>query len=347
MLSAHRWWCSNTPRRLRERVDRRVCLTGLPSLRRGRLGATSAPPANESHDVSPDENKDQEIEGEGDRLGSVAVTPPEDPVSTTKDLADRAKREVERVQERLRSAQVIERFCTALHSELSAGHPSESLRLIRGGSKAIAALRERSPESADAVEVIGRSMVPEVEGAFAGLLRSFPAAAQEAGLELDRSSRHPSYSLYEGFLTIDFEKRRLETRVQPRDGKRTTLGIDLLVVVAHLRGEVERLFNRPFDAASILGRIEEAYRAIVKDKRRQSGEAVPLKDLLGELGKDRSFHADEFNVDLSRLVRSEDSSGARLRLDHSRDSKNGMLLWQLEQRGYYGYIRLGEGSGAS
>ena len=295
--------------------------------------------------MSPIERQDQETAGRAAEESAPApVATPGDPIGTTKDLADRAQREVERIQERLRSAQVIERFCTALHAEINAGHPSEALRLIRGGAKAIATLRDRSPESAEVVESIGSSMAREVEGAFAGLLRSFPAAAQQAGLELDRASRNPSYSLYEGFLTVEFEKRRLETRVQPRDGRRTTLGIDLPVLVAHLRSEVERLFSRPFDAPRVLREVEAVYASILKEKRRRPGEAVPLKELVAELAKDRSFHADEFNVDLSRLVRSEDAGGSRLRLDNSRDSKNGMLLWQLEQRGYYGYIRIGEGS---
>jgi hypothetical protein len=44
---------------------------------------------------------------------------------------------------------------------------------------------------------------------------------------------------------------------------------------------------------------------------------------------------------LSRLVRDEFSAG-RIRLDNTRDAKNGLLLWQLEQRGYYGYMRMEE-----
>lgn len=288
----------------------------------------------------PDEHDDQPT---SDDQPDVSTRAPVrvDAVAATADLATRAKRDLERVQEQVRSAQMIEKFCSALEAELRAGHSSEALRVIRGNSKAISALRERSTESAQTIAAIESQLKPEVEAAFAGLIRTFPAAAQEAGLEVDRSSRHPTYTMCDGFITVGFEKRRLETRIQPRDGRRTTLGVDPPVVIEHLRGEVDRLFKRPFAGVAVMGQIEMAYGTIIKEKGRKIGEAVPLKELLAQLSRDKAFRADEFNVDLSRLVRNEGGGADRIRLDHSRDSKNGLLLWQLEQRGYYGYIRIG------
>ena len=264
-----------------------------------------------------------------------------DPVAATREIAERARRDVQRTQERLRSAQAIQRFCEALTSELMAGNHSEALRLLRAGKKPLALLRERSPDAAAAVEAIGRQLTALVQEAFGALPRSFPAAIQEAGLKLDPSSRHPRYTLCEGFLTVEFDKHRFETRVQPRDGRRTTLGTDLPVIMRHLRAEVERLFGRESDVEAVLTAIEESYAAAITAAKRHPGEAIPLKELVAELAKDRSFRSDEFNVDLSRLVRSELDGRSRIHLDHSRDSRNGILLWQLDQRGYYGYIRVG------
>jgi hypothetical protein len=243
----------------------------------------------------------------------------------------------------LRSAQVIDRFCASLDGEISQGHVSESLRLIRASEKPIAALRQRSAESADVIEQMALALAPEVEAAFGALLRSFPAAAKAAGLELDQSSKHPTYTLGEGFLRVEFEKRRLETRIQPRDGKRSTFGIDLPVITTHVRSEVERLFNRPFDARTVMSQIESAYEATVSKKKSTRGENIPIAALTEELARDKSFKADEFNVDLSRLVRAGGGVASRLHLDNSRDAKNGVLLWQLDQRGYYGYIGISEG----
>src|SRR3954463_6415189 len=96
------------------------------------------------------------------------VTTPE-ALAITRDLAERAQRDVQRVQERLRSTQAIQRFCAAVYNELEGGHTSEALRLIRGGSKPLALLRDRSPESAAAIEAIGKQLLPTVEEAFAGL----------------------------------------------------------------------------------------------------------------------------------------------------------------------------------
>jgi hypothetical protein len=272
---------------------------------------------------------------------ATASTVPHDVVAITRDLAERAKKDVERVQERLRSAQAIERFCSALHTELDAEHPSEALRLIRAGANATRLLRDRSPQCAAAVESIADQLAPQVEKAFNALLRSFPSAAQEVALKLDPSSRHPNYTLCDGFLTIKFEKRRLEARIQPRDGRRTTLGVDIPVVIDHLRAEVDRLFGREFDAKAVRGAIEKAYGSVVTAGKQQPGDAIPLKNLISEMAKDKRFRADEFNVDLSRVVRSDKAEWSQLQLDHSRDPKNGLLLWQLDQRGYYGYIRIG------
>lgn len=263
-------------------------------------------------------------------------------LATTRDLAERAQRDVERAQERLRSAQAIQRFCAALHNDLEVDHASEALRRIQGASKPLELLRDRSPESAAAIEAIGKNLVPTVEERFAGFVRSFPTAARDAGLELDASSRHPSYTLCDGFLSVQFDKRRLETRITPRDGRRTTLGVDLPVVVGHLKSEVSRLYGRPFDKANVLSAIERAYEAVVNSSEKSPGESVRLKDLVAEMSNDKSFRADEFNIDLSRLVRSDEAeAGRRFQLDHIRDAKDGLLLWQLEQRGYYGYIRIG------
>jgi hypothetical protein len=275
----------------------------------------------------------------------MAVGP--ETLAMTRDLAERAQRDLERVQgdlervqERLRSAQAIQRFCTAVHNELEGGRASQALRLIRDGSKPLDLLRARSPESAAGIEALRETLLPTVEDAFAGLVRSFPRAARDAGLELDASSRHPGYTLCDGFLSVQFQKRRLETRITPRDGRPTTLGIDLPVVIDHLKSEVDRLCGRPFDAAKVLSAIETAYAAVVSSSKKRTGDPVRVKDLVAEMSKDKSFRADEFNIDLSRLVRS-DEVGPRLQLDNSRDAKNGVLLWQLDRRGYYGYIRIG------
>ena len=61
--------------------------------------------------------------------------------------------------------------------------------------------------------------------------------------------------------------------------------------------------------------------------------------MIAELAKNKDFRADEFNVDLSKLVRDKESAG-KVSLDNARDPRNGVLLWELDQRGYYGYIQV-------
>ena len=260
-------------------------------------------------------------------------------VDVVRGIAERASKDVERLRDRLKTAQQIDRFCGSLRDEMEANHPSQALRVIQANAKALQSLRERSDEAARSIDELAVGLEAQVKQSFGELMRSFPDAVQDAGLELDASSRHPSYSLCDGFIEVDFDKRRIETRIAPRDGRRTSLGIDLPVIVDYLTTEIARLFDRPFDGAATRAALEAAYRQALAAAKKPIGEAVPLRQVIDELSKDKSFRADEFNVDLSRLVRSEDA-GRDLHLDHSRDSKNGVLLWQLDQRGYYGYIRM-------
>jgi hypothetical protein len=52
------------------------------------------------------------------------------------------------------------------------------------------------------------------------------------------------------------------------------------------------------------------------------------------------FSADEFNVDLARLVGEGrvDIEGRRLHLNHTRNARQGMLLRGMEEGGYVGFI---------
>jgi len=146
----------------------------------------------------------------------------------------------------------------------------------------------------------------------------------------------------DGLIEVKFNKPRLEAHVLPRDGRRATLGIDAQPLVTYLVAEVERLTGRSFDPRAFLQRLTAAYRAVLASSTKADGTSVPLKEVVAELAKAKGFKADEFNVDLSRLVRDEASAG-RIRLENARDPKNGLLLWQLDQRGYYGYIRMEDG----
>ena len=259
----------------------------------------------------------------------------------SRDFAGAAAREWERAQELAKRAQAADRLAGGIFTELQAGRPGEAMRIIRTGIKQVEALRDPCPEQAGALEKLREGLESRLEDVLAALPREFPEAMGAAGLQLDATSRHPRYTLLDGLLTVEFDKKALEVRVVPRDGRKIVLGVDIWAVVDHLRAEATRLGGRAFDPGAFAERLRAAYVAVLQGNGGQSGDAAPIKEVVAQLAKDKTFRPDEFNVDLSRLVRSEAAAASQLRLDHSRDPKHGLLLWQLDQRGYYGYLRMG------
>jgi hypothetical protein len=255
------------------------------------------------------------------------------------DLSREADKQVADLQRQLKDAQQIQRFLAAFSGALSAGHPSEAVRVLASQKKHLELLAMIDPDIARRIQSLGSELRVQVEDSFQDLPRDFPLAIQKAGLTLDPGSRHPKYSLLDEFIEVRFDKTKLEATVLPRDGRKTVLGVDPDVVGAHIAAEVARLTARPFEPKAFLATLADAYQAVRKAVGTAGGENVPLKDLVAELAKDANFRADEFNVDLSKLLRDKESTG-RVAMDNARDARNGILLWQLDQRGYYGYIRV-------
>ena len=255
------------------------------------------------------------------------------------ELATEADKQVAMLQGQLKDAQQLHRFLAAFVEALDAGHPSTALRVLAAHKKQLERLTNKDPDAASRIQSLGAELRSQVEASFQDLPRDFPLAIQKAGLALDLSSRHPKYTLLDEFIEVRFDKAKLETTVHPRDGRRTVIGIEPDVVVSHLVEEVARLTTRAFEPRAFLAMLATAYREVSKAAGARAGENVPLKDLVAALARDKNFRADEFNMDLSKLVRDKESAG-KVALDNARDAKNGVLLWELDQRGYYGYIRV-------
>jgi hypothetical protein len=255
------------------------------------------------------------------------------------ELSKQADKQLAELQKRLKETQQIHRFLGSLSGALDAGHPSEAVKILASHKNQLALLTRIDPDAASRIESLGSELRAQAEEIFQELPRGFSLAVQNEGLLLDPGSRHPRYSLLDEFIEVRFDKGKLEATVVPRDGRKTVLGVDPDVVAKHVSAEVARLTARPFEPKAFLAKLADAYQAVLKESALAGGENVPLKRLVAELAKDKNFRADEFNVDLSKFLRDKEAAG-RVALDNARDARNGMLLWQLDQRGYYGYIRV-------
>jgi len=105
--------------------------------------------------------------------------------------------------------------------------------------------------------------------------------------------------------------------------------------------EDRRLFERDFDSDKVLKSLLTAYQAALREDSRDVGEDVPLRRVIHRMGKNLArFALDEFNVDLAQAVKQNKTvvEGHRLHLGHTRNTRQGMLLYELEGSGYVGFI---------
>lgn len=263
------------------------------------------------------------------------------------DLRARAARHLTAADDMLTKARETQKRAKQMH-ELSdrlvafveENEISEADRFLSANAKTIAALGSAQPEFATAIAAIRDSLQAPIRERLAELERVFGPAARAAGLEPDSGSRHPKYTFFRSFLVVQFDKEKCETRISPRDGRRLTVGVDLPVVIRKLVEEQERLFGRPFDEAAFAQKLRDTCARLLKGG---GVEPLPLKDVAAAYCADHHSSPDEFNIDLAKLLRSGGGHSAGFRLDHTREAKQGLLLWGLDDRGYYGYITNGEG----
>jgi hypothetical protein len=180
----------------------------------------------------------------------------------------------------------------------------------------------------------------EARAAFKKFPFDLDRECKAAGIELDRTSRHPRYTI-KNFIVIEVNEARLNVSVTPRDGNAVNIPSDVPAIVDLLQRESRRLFERAFDDQRLLKSLFTAYQAVVREDSRDIGEDVSIRRVIHRMGKNlANFSLDEFNVDLARAIKEnkttfEDHS---LRLGHTRNTRQGMLLHELEGSGYVGFI---------
>ena len=255
--------------------------------------------------------------------------------------AERAHRQVDLARQQLEHAQMARCFWGDLLASLRRGHFSHALLLLRRATEFIRDLEATDDATVQRLRELHRQLQQHTRSSVVRIAREFPAAARDVDIQIDSTSRHPSYTFNQGFLRLEMDERKLTAKVAPRDGNEVVVGLDLELVVETIRSEQTRLFEREVDAQSFLRSLNTAYAAVLRTEGRLDGDEVPLRRVTNRLAKNLNhFAADEFNVDLSRLVQRGDLlvDGKRMYLNHTRDPRQGMLLNGLESGGYVGFI---------
>lgn len=255
--------------------------------------------------------------------------------------AEWAQRQEESARAQLIEAERTRKFWEELSKHLSAQNPANVLLVLRSNTDYLQKLREaEAPINRILKDIELGSESAAADGAKS-FGRTFPEAIRQAGIEPDKSSRHPRYTFRQGFIRLEVNDKGFTVKLTPRDGNEILIGMDVGPLVETLVAEEARIFRRQFQPEQLLRSIYTAYLASIKAERRPEGEEVPLRRVTNRLAKNLNrFAADEFNVDLSQLVKSGTLliNGRRMHLNHTRQIRQGMLLHGLEEGGYVGFI---------
>lgn len=219
-------------------------------------------------------------------------------------------------------------------------YSSEVVWIFRRESRLFAELRDRSDDAIPLLESLYRASEEKARNTSRRFAVLFPKACEDAGVAIDPASRHPKYTIRD-FIHTQIDERNLEAQVTPRDAKPVTVPLDIDPLVTHLKSQVSRLFETTRDPKRFLAGLRKAYQAVLREEKKTFGDELPLRRVANRFSKNRAhFRYDEFNVDLGSLVRSGNVTinNARLHLNHTRDTRQGMLLFGLERSGYLGFI---------
>lgn len=176
------------------------------------------------------------------------------------------------------------------------------------------------------------------------LARTWPSAFVDAlddrGIEPDRTSRHPTYSFMDGFLSVHLDDRKLAVQLNTRNVAPVVLPLDPLVVADEVQTTQQRLLERGFDADDYLQGLLDAYDAVSSEAGATPGDDQRLPKVLERYAKDRDQPRDELLIDLGRLLKqgNPEHEGRRLRLGHTRRDRDGVLVPGFENGGYMGFI---------
>lgn len=252
-----------------------------------------------------------------------------------------ARAETERARAALEAANLAESFWTELVGHLVRNELGSVLLHLNRSGEFLQSLSTGDDQTLEQLDQLRNSAAASARETASKFGRLFPTTARNAGLRIDPSSRHPKYTFYNGFVRLELDEKKLVAKLQSREGEEVEYGLDLELIIAALKAEISRIFERDLNPEPFLRSLHKAYTAVLRSDKLSDGTEVPIRRVSNRLGKNLSrFSTDEFNVDLARVVQSGHTSveGRQLHLNHTRNTRQGMLLHGLEQGGYVGFI---------
>jgi hypothetical protein len=197
---------------------------------------------------------------------------------------------------------------------------------------------ERLNQTLKEIETVAKQKTEEIK-------KSFPISMENSfknfKIPLDKESRHPQYTLKNGFFKVEIDEYKGVAKLSDSEGILFEIPADIEAIADSLNKEYRRIFERPFDGLKFFRILRRNYSWLIKNEKMSDGDNLPIRKITSRLGKnEKGFRTDEFIIDLSRLVEQGpfEVDGFRIDLLQIRDAYKGILLQSSTNRSYIGFI---------
>jgi len=249
--------------------------------------------------------------------------------------------EIRDYEQKLKELRSIELFLGRFYGYLLDKKIHHIVALAEKEKAVLDGIKSKEPELYSSLESLLLELRGDARTAIKRFPRLFQTACEEAGLEIDESSIHPRYSFFDGFFTVEINESKGTAAIRDRMAKLHELPCDISEIIALIKEEHKRVFQRPFDPGRFLKKLFKYYSDQIKKEKKSTGDSVAITNIINAFkAKEKSFKADEFLYDLSRLAEggSQQTDDHLLDFQHTKDTESGILLYRHESGGYIGYI---------
>ena len=269
-------------------------------------------------------------------------SPPDDKAM---DPLERAAQEisvsVNELSDKLTDARKLKRLLDELIAHRNRAWPIHIKALCEKEKGFLKSLREKNHSAIPAVEALYREFEPKAGGAVRAIPGDMEQMAKAEGLNLDfANSRHPNYYFEDGgFIQVEVRDKTQEARIATREGSLAKIPADTAAIIAIVKQEKKRLFDRPFAGVKFLGDLRSAYTIVINSRKAADGDPIPLREIFQVMTQKikarKGYKSDEFLVDLSRLVSDgpAETKGHCFELQQTKNTEEGMLLLGAAGRG--------------
>ncbi len=257
------------------------------------------------------------------------------------DFLENSQKELKGLKEIIRELEKEVSTNEKLYRYFTNGWKVHLLQLIDENSSYFKRIQDENPNLSKLICSLYVDSKKETDDILKRFPMYFEHACSKSGIDIDHTSRHPSYKVCHAFINLEIMEKSGKARIFDREGTLEKLPCDIDAIIELIQIHNERLFNRDFDSKQFLNQLHKYYHSIIKKENYSDGESLPIRRITTRMGKNiKGFRTDEFLIDLSKLIRSGELEikGQKLDFQQTKNTKQGMLLQGLEDRGYIGFI---------